>query len=99
MEWVQPLLLVVIAGLIAWLIPLTYRMLDTLNRIADSSNGSRHAYAALTNYSTWMYKDGAWKVIESKIEPGFVPGEPPRRPGSYEGEIIRRPAVRGAGTL
>jgi hypothetical protein len=91
MDWVITLLLVVLAGLNGWLILMTYKILAFL---AEPCRGSLHAHVGMTNYSTWMYKDGAWELIDRKLEPGFEPGQPPRRPGAYENEIVRRPAVR-----
>ena len=56
---------------------------------------SHHPDHGLTNYSTWTYRNGSWGIVETRAENGFVSGDPPRRPGAYEGETVRRPAVRG----
>jgi hypothetical protein len=59
-----------------------------------AKNGHHHGTHTLTNYSVWKYRDGAWLVIENRCEPGFQPGEPPLRPGSYPNEVVRKPAIR-----
>jgi hypothetical protein len=103
MEWLDSLLLLVIAGLIGWLIRLAYQILACLERNAEfqtapawrASDPSCHGQGMMTKYSTWKYHDGRWQLIEKHFEEKlFEPGEAPLRPGAYDGEIVRRPAVR-----
>jgi hypothetical protein len=105
MEWLDRVLLLVIAGLIGWLIRLVYQILACLERNAEFqaapplrvSQPSCHGQGMMMNYSTWKYEAGRWRMIENRLEEGFETGDGPVRPGAYEGEIVRRPAVRVKG--
>ena len=99
-EWQITALLALIVILLGWLVYLAYAVLEQLNRLSlarrpsDPHGGYCHGISWMTNFSLWKYKDGRWRMVEEKCEQGFRPGDPPRRPGAYEGEVIRRPAVR-----
>lgn len=97
MDWLSNVLLLAVAVLIGWGISVLFDIRTTLREISRqlSMRGVRHhSPSVLTNYSTWTYRDGKWSIVESRLEVGFTVGEPPRRPGAYEGETVRRPAVR-----
>lgn len=99
MIWLQVVLLLMVALLLGWLTLLMNRVLNHLEQFGVLlrllvSTGDCHAPDAMTNYSTWTYREGVWQMVDKRIENGFGTGEPPRRPGSYEGETVRRPAVR-----
>jgi hypothetical protein len=100
MNWLAVIGLIAVAVLVGWNVLISSNMLETLrqiNRLLEQRlrRPHHHPNAALTNYSTWTYRDGIWEIVETRVEIGFVPGDPPRRPGAYEGETVRRPAVRG----
>lgn len=44
-------------------------------------------------YAIWAYRKGTWHLDSDRCGPGFVPGGPPRRPGAYEGEVVKKPGV------
>jgi hypothetical protein len=103
METLNVVLLVVIAGLIGWLIRIANQILASLERNAEFQRiypwarhpyHTCHGYGAMVNYSTWRYSKESWQLVDRQIEDEFELGDPPRRPGAYEGEIVRRPAVR-----
>jgi hypothetical protein len=62
--------------------------------VFERDEHSHHKLSGLTNYSVFRYSGGAWQLVETRFEPGFISDDSPRRPGAYEGETIRRPAVR-----
>jgi hypothetical protein len=99
MGWFSLLLQTVLVASAILLLIAAYEIRDillTIKDILDKYRPSPHHnhHTALTNYSTWTYRNGNWELAESRVESGFEPGEPPRRPGAYEGETVRRPAVR-----
>jgi hypothetical protein len=104
MESLVVVLLVVIAGLIGWLIRIANQILASLERNAEFQGiqprarqpyHTCHGYGNMTNYSTWRFSEKGWHLVEQKLDKdNFELGEPPRRPGAYVGEIVRRPAVR-----
>lgn len=102
MDLLQMLLLVVITGLLGALVGVAIQVRDELKRsgqllekIAEQKNGTPHGNVGLTNFGVWTYRSDRWQLSERRTEPGFVVGDPPRRPGAYEGETVRKPAVRG----
>jgi hypothetical protein len=100
MNWLANVALISVAVLIVWHVQVSNKTLDSLQQIKTLLEQRlrrpyHHPHAGLTNYSTWTYRDGIWEIVETRVEYGFVPGDPPRRPGAYEGETVRRPAVRG----
>jgi len=97
MDWLPNVLLLAVVVLIGWGIRFLFEIREVLREISRQlpMRGIRHhPHSVLTNYSTWTYRNGTWDVVESRAEAGFRVGEPPRRPGAYEGETVRRPAVR-----
>jgi hypothetical protein len=100
MNWLAAIALIAVAALVGWHIMVSRQLLETLQQIKALLEHRlrrpyHHPHAGLTNYSTWTYHNGTWEIVESRVEIGFVAGDPPRRPGAYEGETVRRPAVRG----
>jgi hypothetical protein len=100
MDWSVVIPLLAVAALVGWQVLVSYQLLEILAEIKELlerrlRRPHHHADAGLTNYSTWTFRNTNWEIVESRAELGFVPGDPPRRPGAYEGETVRRPAVRG----
>jgi hypothetical protein len=102
-EWVVGALLVVIAGLLGWLIRIAIQIRDGIERNAEfqaifpqrRDYQTCHGSGSKTNFSTWRYAEDGWHLVEKQIDvDNFELGEPPRRPGAYVGEIVRRPAAR-----
>src|SRR5687767_3092273 len=104
MDWLVVALLVVIAGLLGWLIRVAMQILDSIERNAEFQTifarrrmpyHTCHGSGSKTAFTTWRYSEAGWHLVEQKFDKDqFEKGEPPRRPGAYVGEIIRRPAVR-----
>ena len=44
-------------------------------------------------YAIWAFRKGTWHLDSDRCGAGFVPGGPPPRPGSYEGEVVKKPGV------
>jgi len=100
MEWPVIVLLIAIVVLLIWLILLAHDMRESLHRIVANTalprgdDSSHHGLHGLTNYCIWTNHGGSWKLVEQRFEPGYMAGDPPRRAGAYEGETVRKPAVR-----
>jgi hypothetical protein len=95
-------LLVVIAGLLGWLIRVANQILASIELNAEFQSvfppprvplHTCHGFGSF-NYSTWRYSEKGWHLVEKRLDDDFEEGDPPRRPGAYVGEIVRRPAVR-----
>jgi hypothetical protein len=103
MEWLIVALLFVIAGLTAWLVRVANQILASLELNAEYQRvppwerrpyHTCHGYGSMVNYSTWRYSKGGWQLVDKRITDEFDLGDPPWRPGAYEGEVVRRPAKR-----
>lgn len=87
MQFLNTALQIVIVAELAWLSFFTFK-------IAKALCGLTHGWVGRSNYCIWSFRDGSWQLMEDRSEPGFQPGEPPARAGSYPGETVRQPAVR-----
>jgi hypothetical protein len=97
MQWLTLALLIVIAGSGLVCVSLLAKINAALSRIDGrmrNGNNLHHAHTRLKNVTTYIYRGGAWSICEQRLEPGFADGGPPLRPGAYEGEVVRRTAVR-----
>ena len=103
MESLVVAILVVIAGLLGWLIRVAIQIRDGIERNAEfqaifpqrRDYQTCHGSGSKTAFSTWRYSEEGWHLVEKQIDTDYFElGEPPRRPGAYVGEIVRRPAVR-----
>src|SRR5688572_26280786 len=99
MDVLIAVLLVSIGILVGWLIFLTYQTHAQLKRIMELiwtiwPGALHHAHGTMTNYSTWKYSGGAWRLVEQRLQPGFVAADSPKRPGAYEDETVRVAAIR-----
>lgn len=107
MDLLQMLLLVALTGLVGWLLGVAIQLREEAKRsarllakmvelLAEDGRGTHHRGTGLTNFGVWTYNGSGWQLSERRTEPGFVVGDPPRRPGAYPGETVRKPAVRGS---
>lgn len=86
MQHLTNLLLAIIATELAALLYFTIRPRPDMS--------FEHEVFAHANYSVWKFEDGTWRMIQDRTRPGFMPGDPPPRPGNFPNEIIKKPGVR-----
>lgn len=94
-------LLAIIIALLIWLTMLAFQMRNllqgidsSLQRLTLNPSTRHHGHHDLKNFSIWTSRGGRWALVEEHCEPGYMSGDPPRRAGAYEGETVRKPAVR-----
>lgn len=94
-------LLIAILVLLLWLIAMVYSLREQIADAVKNQVGSgphlgtrHHGHAELNNYGVWTYRQGRWSLVEDRSLAGYTCGDPPRRAGTYEGETVRKPAVR-----
>ncbi|HZW29577.1 MAG TPA: hypothetical protein VFF52_02665 [Isosphaeraceae bacterium] len=55
--------------------------------------GDRHcgfAIKHIAGFSIWCYEQGKWTLLAHCGQPGCECGPPPGKPGSYEGQVVRK---------
>ncbi len=55
--------------------------------------GSTHGRSAPAGYALWEFTGQAWKLKKDRSAPGAVPSEPPRIPGTFDGQLRATPSV------
>jgi hypothetical protein len=61
------------------------------------SGGGTHMFGDPDyGFCIWVFRDGKWSLSDDFSREGSEPGPPPRHPGSYEGEAVRKPSVKKA---
>ena len=88
MGTVTNLLLGVIVVELAGMLYLTWR------RDYCREDQPHRGHSSMTNYCLWRYRQGQWHLVENRCLPGFQPGDPPARAGTYPDEMVRKPATR-----
>jgi hypothetical protein len=54
---------------------------------------SSRFYVPFGGFSIWAYRRGNWELEKEYCQNGFETGPPPRLPGAYEGQCVKKECV------